>query len=66
MERIAAGWPQDDDDDFDFPGTPAQVVEQMRPFMDLGVDWFLLDCGGFPRLTTVETLAREVLPALTG
>jgi alkanesulfonate monooxygenase SsuD/methylene tetrahydromethanopterin reductase-like flavin-dependent oxidoreductase (luciferase family) len=66
VERLTAGWPQDDDDDFDFAGTPARVVEQMRPFIDLGVDCFLLDCGGFPRLTTVETLARDVLPMLNG
>ena len=50
----------------DFVGTPAQIVEQMRPFVELGVDLFLLDCGGFPRLTTVEMLANEVLPALNG
>jgi hypothetical protein len=30
----------------------------------LGVDYFMLDCGGFPRLTTVELLIDEVLPAL--
>ena len=48
----------------DFIGTPAQVIDQMRPFVDVGVDYFMLDCGGFPRLTTVELLVREVLPAL--
>jgi alkanesulfonate monooxygenase SsuD/methylene tetrahydromethanopterin reductase-like flavin-dependent oxidoreductase (luciferase family) len=48
----------------DFVGTPAQIVEQMRPFIELGVDYFILDCGGFPRLTTVEMLVNEVLPAL--
>lgn len=48
----------------DFVGTPQQVIEQMRPFVELGVDYFLLDCGGFPRLTTVEMLVNEVLPAL--
>ena len=48
----------------DFVGTPAQVIEQMRPFVELGVDYFMLDCGGFPRLTTVELLIQEVLPAL--
>lgn len=52
------------DDDFDFFGTPQQVVEQMRPFIDLGVDYFMLDCGGFPDLTTLELLVNEVLPAL--
>ena len=48
----------------DFVGTPVQIIEQMRPFVELGVDYFLLDCGGFPRLTTVELLIQEVLPAL--
>ena len=48
----------------DFVGTPAQLVEQMQPFVELGVDYFMLDCGGFPRLTTVELLIDEVLPAL--
>src|SRR5947208_2473767 len=33
-------------------GTPAQVIEQMRSFVDLGVDYFMLSCGGFPHLTT--------------
>ena len=48
----------------DMVGTPAQIIEQMQPFIELGVDYFMLDCGGFPRLTTVEMLANEVLPAL--
>lgn len=48
----------------DFVGTPAQLIAQMRPFVALGVDRFMLDCGGFPDLTTVELLIRDVLPAL--
>jgi alkanesulfonate monooxygenase SsuD/methylene tetrahydromethanopterin reductase-like flavin-dependent oxidoreductase (luciferase family) len=48
----------------DFVGTPAQLIEQMQPFIELGVDYFLLDCGGFPRLTTAELLVHEVLPVL--
>lgn len=48
----------------DLVGTPAQVIEQMAPFVELGVDAFLLGCGGFPRLTTVEWLINHVLPAL--
>jgi alkanesulfonate monooxygenase SsuD/methylene tetrahydromethanopterin reductase-like flavin-dependent oxidoreductase (luciferase family) len=51
-------------DDFGFVGTPAQVVEQMRAFTDLGVDYFMLDCGGFPNLTTLKMLIYEVLPTL--
>ena len=52
------------EDDFGFVGTPLQVVEQMRPFIDLGVSSFMLDCGGFPNLTTLELLINEVLPVL--
>jgi alkanesulfonate monooxygenase SsuD/methylene tetrahydromethanopterin reductase-like flavin-dependent oxidoreductase (luciferase family) len=50
----------------DFVGTPQQLIEQMQPFVELGVDYFMLDCGGFPALTTVELLIVEVLPALNG
>lgn len=56
----------DSDEDFDFVGTPQQVLDQMQPFVDLGVDYFMLDCGGFPELTTLETLVSEVLPAWNG
>jgi len=49
-------------DDFGFVGTPEQVVAQMRPFVDMGVDYFMLDCGGFPNLTTLEMLVSEALP----
>ena len=52
------------EDDFDFVGTPEQLIQQMRPFIDLGVDYFMLDCGGFPDLTTLELLVSEVLPTL--
>jgi len=53
-----------DEDNFDFVGTPVQVIEQMRAFIDLGVDYFMVDCGGFPNLTTLEMLINEVLPEL--
>ena len=53
----------DDEDDFDFVGTPKQLIEKMRPFIELGVDYFMFDCGGFPKLTTLEMLINEVLPA---
>lgn len=38
------------------------MVKQMRPFVALGVDTFMLDCAGFPELTTLEMLVNEVLP----
>lgn len=47
-----------------FAGTPSQVIEQMQPFVDLGVDHFMLSIGSFPDLTTLEMLVSEVLPAL--
>lgn len=50
----------------DFVGTPGQLIEQMQPFIELGVDYFMLDCGGFPRLTTVEMLVNDVIPAING
>lgn len=51
------------DEDFGFVGTPQQVVKQMRPFVEMGVDYFMFDCTGFPRLTTLECLVDGVLPA---
>lgn len=57
-------WSPDDDEDFGFAGTPRQLIAQMRPFVDLGVDYFMFDCAGFPDLTTLEMLLEEVLPAL--
>lgn len=52
------------EDDFDFVGTPRQVVEHMRSFIELGVDRFMVDCGGFPNLTTLEMLVNEIVPDL--
>jgi alkanesulfonate monooxygenase SsuD/methylene tetrahydromethanopterin reductase-like flavin-dependent oxidoreductase (luciferase family) len=54
------------EDDFGFVGTPQQLVEQIQAFVDLGVGRFMFSCGGFPRLTTLEMLVHEVLPALNG
>ncbi|MGI8586597.1 MAG: LLM class flavin-dependent oxidoreductase [Chloroflexia bacterium] len=47
-----------------FVGTPAQVIDQMSEFVALGVDYFMLGASGFPTLTTLEMLVREVMPAL--
>ena len=63
-ERLAGARYRADEDDFSFVGTPMQVIEQMRAFIDLGVDYFMVDCGGFPNLTTLELLVNEVVPAL--
>ena len=49
----------------DIVGTPAQVIEHTQTFVELGVDYFLLDCGGLPHLTTAGTLIADVLPVLS-
>ena len=59
-DRYSANNPEDD---FGFVGTPEQVIEQIQSFIDLGVAAFMVDCGGFPALTTLEMLINEVLPA---
>lgn len=63
-EALAGGQYDADAEDFGFVGTPADVAAQMRPFIDLGVEYFILDGAGFPHLTTLELLIDEVLPAL--
>lgn len=48
-----------------FVGTPEQVVEQFRAFVEAGFDYFMISPGAIHNdLTTVELLANEVLPAL--
>src|SRR5215207_2385920 len=45
-EAIAAGRVSgDDDDDFGFVGTPSEIVDQMRAFVALGMNRFMLDCA---------------------
>lgn len=48
-----------------FVGTPAEVIEQMRPYVELGVERFELGCSGFPDLTSLHLLVNEVLPAFS-
>ena len=55
-----------DDSDYSFVGTPAEVVAQMQLFIDLGVEYFMLDIAGFPNLEALELLITEVLPAING
>lgn len=53
-----------DPEDFGFVSTPTQVVDQMRRFIDLGVDTFMLDCVDFPKMDMLELLIDKVLPAV--
>lgn len=47
-----------------FVGKPKQIVEQLKPYIDLGFDYFMISAGGFPDLTTLKMLSTEVLPLL--
>lgn len=53
-----------EEDDFDFVGTPAQIVAQMQSFIDAGVTTFMLDSAGFPDLAPLQLLIDDVLPAV--
>ena len=46
-------------------GIPAQIGELIQPLIDLGITYFMLGGGGFPDLTSLETLTHEVVPAFT-
>ncbi len=63
---LAAGtrYSRDPEDECDLVGTPRQIIEQIQPFIDLGVTSFMVDCGGFPNLTTLKLMISEVIPAL--
>ncbi len=63
-DMVKDRWRADDEEDFGFVGTPQQLVEQMQPFIELGIDYFMFDCADFPKLTTLEMLIGEVLPRL--
>lgn len=45
-----------------FVGTPTQVIDQIGAFIDMGVDYFMLENAGFPDNTTLQLLVEEVLP----
>ena len=43
-------------------GTPEQIVERIQAYVDLGIDYFMFGARDVTDFTTVELLAREVLP----
>lgn len=47
-------------------GTPEQIVEQLQTYIGLGVRSFMLGSRSLSDTTTVELLAKEVLPQLKG
>jgi alkanesulfonate monooxygenase SsuD/methylene tetrahydromethanopterin reductase-like flavin-dependent oxidoreductase (luciferase family) len=45
-------------------GTPEQIVEQLQVYVQLGIQYFMLGSRSLSDMTTVELLAREVLPKI--
>lgn len=45
-----------------FVGTPQQAVDLMRPFVDAGVSYFMLEVLGLPEPATIEMVLQDVLP----
>lgn len=45
-------------------GTPDQVAEQLRAFVDLGVEYLIVRLVDFPATTGIELFAQEVIPRL--
>jgi alkanesulfonate monooxygenase SsuD/methylene tetrahydromethanopterin reductase-like flavin-dependent oxidoreductase (luciferase family) len=46
-------------------GTPEQISERIGQLVDLGISYFMLSGGGFPNLSALETILREVVPTFT-
>jgi alkanesulfonate monooxygenase SsuD/methylene tetrahydromethanopterin reductase-like flavin-dependent oxidoreductase (luciferase family) len=49
-----------------FVGTPQQVVEQMSPFVEAGVDYFMATVLGLPDPDVMGMLLEDVLPKVKG
>jgi alkanesulfonate monooxygenase SsuD/methylene tetrahydromethanopterin reductase-like flavin-dependent oxidoreductase (luciferase family) len=60
-QRIAAASPYNSDP---IIGTPAQVVEQLQAFIDLGVQYLIVRVLDFPNTTGIELFTQEVMPRL--
>jgi alkanesulfonate monooxygenase SsuD/methylene tetrahydromethanopterin reductase-like flavin-dependent oxidoreductase (luciferase family) len=47
-----------------FVGTPQQIVEQIMPFVELGVDYFMTDILGLPDPDIIGMVREEILPQI--
>jgi alkanesulfonate monooxygenase SsuD/methylene tetrahydromethanopterin reductase-like flavin-dependent oxidoreductase (luciferase family) len=47
-------------------GTPDQIIKQLQAYVDAGITYFMLGNRSLSDMTTVELLAKEVLPAILG
>jgi alkanesulfonate monooxygenase SsuD/methylene tetrahydromethanopterin reductase-like flavin-dependent oxidoreductase (luciferase family) len=51
-----------DDGENHLVGTPAEVCEQLRPYVELGFDEVVVEFVDFPRTDGLELFADEVVP----
>ena len=58
--RIAAASPYQDN--YPIIGTPNQVAEQLRPYIDLGVEHLIIRCVDFPSTAGIELFSKAVIP----
>ena len=49
-----------------FVGSPAQIAEQMRAFVAVGCDYFMVDIIGAPDPEPLGLFTQEVIPAVNG
>lgn len=61
--RIAKATPYSDN--YPIIGTPDQVAEQLRPYIELGVEHIIVRCVDFPNTAGIELFAEAVIPQLT-
>jgi len=61
--RIAEATPYSDN--YPIIGTPDQVAEQLRPYIDLGVEHIIVRCVDFPSTAGIELFAQAVIPQLS-
>lgn len=47
-----------------FVGTPEQVIAQLQPFIDVGVDYFMVEVLDLPDREVFEMLTGQVMPAV--
>lgn len=53
-------WTQDNA----FVGTAKQIIQQLSPFIEAGVDYYMFEILGLPNLDVMGMVLEEVLPAL--
>lgn len=60
-KRIAEQSPYDN---FPIVGTPDQVVDQIKPYLDLGVEYLIVRLNDFPGTAGITLFVEEVMPKL--